>query len=105
MLRKIRRKKLPKGKFKYVLHLKTGKSRKLSRGNIKEAELIIELLNRSGAGLYYIESDTCNHFNARKNTGSVQRIHRIYLTELTDAMVSKLCYSNFIDEIFEIVVD
>jgi hypothetical protein len=102
-MRKLKLKKLPKGRFKYILQLKTGKSKKYSRANHTEAEQIIELLERSAKGLYSVQYDREDDWGL----GFIdsQRVHKIYLTELCDAVTAKLCYSTFIKEIYEIVTD
>ena len=100
MMRKLKLKKLPKGKFKYILQLKTGKSKRRARSNGDEAITIIELLERSGMGLYSVDYDKYD----KKVSGisEYDRVHKIYLTELCDAMTAKLCHSDLIEEIFEI---
>lgn len=61
------------------------------RNNLSECQEICDLLDRSGRGKY------------RKNCDD-ERCYDIHLTDKSDIILIKLCYSSYITKIYEIEV-
>jgi hypothetical protein len=98
-VRILKRHKLPKNKFKYIIKLKDLHK---TDNNREEFQPIIDLLTTNSIGEWQLQI----HKRTRWRTPrKIKTIKGIYLSESMDVAIVKLAYSEYIVRIYQIEVE
>jgi hypothetical protein len=102
-IRTLKLKKLPYDKFNYVVWLEKGNKKKhLQIPNFENVKPIKELLEGTAIGSWKIE-DTSQYI--QYNRGKDKIFTKIYLVEIMDVALIKLCYHESLRKIYKIIIE
>lgn len=98
-IRKLKLKKLPRGRFHYMVAINTAPPEGYSvKKNKEEVADITRLLEDNGVGRYRFTRPP-------KKTAYKNILCTLYLEDKTDLMLVKMCYAKYIYRIYEIILE
>ena len=102
-VRTLKLKNLPYNKFNYVVWLEKGSKKKhLQIPNFENIKPIKELLDGTAIGQWKIEETS--HY-VQNNRGKAKIYTKIYLVEVMDVALIKLCYHESLRKIYKIIIE